>query len=115
MELILIIDLIIIVFLLFIAGLCVYCNYTGITYIEHEKILRDHPYSKEAKNIKAVRKGGIYDVYIPPKEREKFLNKYGYLPYGQYLPTKDDPKGKLKKGIYIIKTIKKEGDNDNEI
>lgn len=103
MDSMLFIDLIIIVFLLFIAGLCVYFNYSGTTYTEHEKILREHPYSNEAKNIKVVRKGGIYDVYIPPKERKEFLNRHGYLPYGQYLPTKDDPKGKSKKGVYIIK------------
>ena len=56
--------------------------FRGHYYYEDEKEVNLYPHSARARQIEELRKSGRYDTYIPKKERQKFYDKYGYLPYG---------------------------------
>lgn len=48
----------------------------GKFYYEDEAILREHPHSMRARQIEEQRRSGVYNVYIPKKEREDYYRRY---------------------------------------
>lgn len=48
----------------------------GKFYYEDEAILKEHPYSIRARQIEEQRRSGVYNVYIPKKEREDYYRRY---------------------------------------